>query len=282
MILERIVAQKRQTLEQAKAAHPLAELRRQARQAPTPNGFAQALRAPGVALIAEVKRASPSRGLLCPDFDPVRLATIYARHGAAAISVLTDEPFFQGHLRYLATIRNSLGVECPPLLRKDFIVDPYQLLEARAYGADAALLIVAILTDGELRGLLREAAELGLAALVEVHNGVELARALSAGAQIVGINNRDLRDFTVNLATTERLRTAIPAGVIIVSESGIHAPVDVRRLARCGVDAMLVGESLVTAADVAAQVTALVAAGRAALSAALASGAERVCDGSSH
>ena len=261
MILEQIVRRKKETVAAAKASCALAELRARAREAPPPRDFAAALRGSGVRLIAEVKRASPSRGLLCPDFDPVRLATIYAGHGAAAISVLTDKPYFGGHLQHLTTIREALDVSCPPLLRKDFLFDPYQLWEARAAGADAVLLIAAILTDGALSDLLALAGDLGLAALVEVHDEAELARAIAAGAPVVGINNRDLRDFTVDLATTERLRPAVPPGVVVVSESGIASPDDVRRLGRCGVDAVLVGEALVTAPDVGAQVVALTGAG---------------------
>lgn len=261
MILDEIVACKEETLAKAKADCSLAVLQAQVGQAPPPRDFVAALRAPGCSLIAEVKRASPSRGVLCPDFNPVRLAALYARRGARAISVLTDEPFFQGHLDYLRAVRSALGAACPPLLRKDFLFDPYQLWEARACGADAVLLIAAILPDDELRGLLALADELGLAALVEVHDGEELARALTVGARLVGINNRDLRDFRVDLATTERLRLAIPPGLPVVSESGIRSADDVRRLARCGVDAVLVGEALVTAPDVEAQVAALARAG---------------------
>lgn len=261
MILDRIMAKKRPLLRAKKEAYPLSELKAQLADAPPVADVRRALAAAGVSLIAEVKRASPSRGLLCPDFDPVHLARTYAENGAAAISVLTDAPFFQGDLAYLRSIRAELK-DCPPLLRKDFLFDPYQIVEARAYGADAVLLIVAILDDVLLKGLLTLSETLGLAALVEVHIGAELSRALEAGANLIGINNRDLHDFSVDLATTERLRSHIPADVIVVSESGVHGPDDVRRLARSRVDAVLVGEALVTAADTAHQVRTLAQAGR--------------------
>lgn len=266
MILERIIAHKREELRAAKGTYPLAGLQARARATPQPRDLGAALRTKGVSLIAEVKRASPSRGLLCPDFDPVRLATIYARFGVAAISVLTDERFFQGSLRYLTAIREALGEKCPPLLRKDFILDPYQLYEARAHGADAILLIAAILGDDELRDMLALATELGLGALVEVHEETDLRRALAAGARLIGLNNRDLRDFGVDLTVTERLRALVPSGVTLVSESGIRRREDIRRLARCHVDAALVGEALVTAPDVAARVSELVRAGQEAIS----------------
>ena len=261
MILDRIVAQTRQTLVAAQEARPQAQLEAQLAAAPPLKDLAAALKASGVSLIAEVKKASPSRGLLAPDFDPVGLAATYARCEAAAISVLTDAPFFQGDLAYLAHIRQALA-DGPPLLRKDFIVDPYQLWEARVHGADAILLIVAILEEAQLRRLLGQAAELELAALVEVHDEGELGRALDAGAAIVGINNRDLRTFEVDLGTTERLAAQVPEGMVLVSESGYHSAEDIRRAAQSGVDAVLVGETLVTAADVAAKTAQLVRAGR--------------------
>ena len=208
--------------------------------------------------------------MLCRDFDPALLASVYARGGAAAISVLTDARFFQGQLEYLTTVKETVAGEMekkekrerketqptnlpvpqstiPPVLRKDFIYDPYQIVEARVAGADALLLIVAVLGDNELRGLLAETRRYGMEALVEVHDEEEVERALQAGAQVIGVNNRDLRTFNVELATTERLRPLIPADRVMVSESGIHTPADVRRLVDIGVNAMLVGESLVTA-----------------------------------
>ncbi len=207
-------------------------------------------------LIAEAKKASPSKGLLRPEFDPAGLARAYAAGGAAALSVLTERHFFQGDPAYVRAAKAAAPL---PALRKDFLFDPYQVVEARAIGADAVLLIVAIL-EGELLGeLLSLATSLGLAVLVEVHDEPEVERALAAGARIVGINNRDLRTFRVDLAATGRLRALIPPECLVVSESGIGSPSDVARLREWGVDAMLVGESLVRAGDVAARVRELLA-----------------------
>ncbi len=203
-------------------------------------------------LIAEVKFRSPSKGILRSTYDPLELARTYAEKGAAAISVLTDEKYFGGSLGVLEDIANlDLGL---PLLRKDFIFDRYQLLEARAAGASAALLIVAMLTPGQLCSLLAEAHSLGLEALVEAHCAAEVERALEAGARIVGVNNRDLHTFEVSLDTCLQLRKQIPAEVVMVAESGIRNPADVARLEAAGVDAMLIGEALVTAEDVGARV----------------------------
>ncbi len=254
MYLDRIMAWKRQEVPRRKREVPLSVLRARAALAPPPRDFAAALRRqPGgrPRLIAEVKRASPSKGLLTHDFDAVRLATAYAAGGAAAISVLTDARFFQGNLEHLAAVRQAVPL---PVLRKDFIFDPYQVVEARAAGADAVLLIVAVLGDADLKNLLAETKRWGMAALVEVHDEAEVKRALAAGAQTVGVNNRDLRDFSVNLEITARLRPLIPPEVILVSESGIHDASDVARVAAMGVDAILVGEALVRAKDVAAKV----------------------------
>jgi indole-3-glycerol phosphate synthase len=254
-MLDEIMRWKREELPRRQAEIPLADLRALAMTVPDPLDFAPALRQPGVSLIAEVKKASPSRGLLCADFDPVRLARTYAEGGVAAISVLTDSRFFQGQLEHLTSVKETLrrpvaqgaGNRLIPVLRKDFIFDPYQVAEARVAGADALLLIVAALGDHDLRHLLKETRQHGMEALVEVHDQDEIARARAAGARVIGINNRDLRTFAVDLATTERLRPLIPHECIVVSESGIHTPADVRRLAALEVDAMLVGESLVTA-----------------------------------
>ncbi len=224
-----------------------------------PRDFLAALRAPGVSLIAEVKRASPSAGDLRPDLDPAGQAGIYESNGAAAISVLTDQRFFHGSLEDLHAIRSTVSL---PVLRKDFILDPYQVAQARAHEADAILLIVAALDDASLRDLQALAFDMGMAVLVEVHNREELDRALGLDPQIIGINNRDLRTFDVSLATTANLRPYVPAGTTLVTESGIHTPADVRRLRDIGVDAMLVGTALVTAPDTAAMVRSLVAAGR--------------------
>jgi indole-3-glycerol phosphate synthase len=264
MILDEIMAHKRQELGVRRGAVPLAELKARAADQSPPLEFAPALRAGGVRLIAEVKRASPSRGVLCANFDPVGLAQAYAGNGAAAISVLTDSRFFQGELEYLAAIKSSLcdGESGTPVLRKDFIFDPYQVHESRAYGADALLLIVAVLRDELLAELLDLTHALGMSALVEVHNEEETARALRLRPRIVGINNRDLRDFHVDLATFGRLRSLLPDDVVTVSESGVHGAPDVRRLAHMGADAVLVGEALVTAPDVGAKVEELAKAGR--------------------
>ncbi|MGD8627288.1 MAG: bifunctional indole-3-glycerol-phosphate synthase TrpC/phosphoribosylanthranilate isomerase TrpF [Anaerolineae bacterium] len=258
-ILDEILHWKRAEVERRKEAVPLEAVRAAAAQAPPPRDLAAALRAPGVGLIAEVKRASPSKGALRPDLDAAALAGEYEAAGAAAISVLTDRRFFQGGLNDLRAVGANTGL---PVLCKDFFLDPYQVYEARAAGADAILLIVAALDDEGLAALARLAAGLGLATLIEVHDGAELDRALAAvpagEGRIVGINNRDLHTFRVSLDTTARLRDRVPAGTLLVSESGIQTAADVGRLAEMGVDAMLVGESLVRAPDVAAQVRRLV------------------------
>ena len=258
-ILEEIFAHKRVELELFKQVKPMAQAQAEAAQAPPPLDFTAALleaRGAFPALIAEVKRASPSRGVLVSDFDPVRLARIYRENGAAAISVLTDERYFQGSLDHLNRIAASFAPlpERPPLLRKDFIFDEYQLYEARAAGADAVLLIVAGLEQGRLRALHALALELGMASLVEVHSLEELNTALNCDPLLVGINNRDLHNFSVSLETTLKLRPFIPAGICVVAESGIHTPQDVACLHQAGVDAILVGEALVTAADIPGQV----------------------------
>ena len=205
----------------------------------------------GVRLIAEVKKASPSRGVLAETFDPVPLAVTYAQHGAAAISVLTDEKYFQGSLDLLTMIRAAVAV---PLLRKDFMLDEYQLWESRAAGADAILLIVSILDAPRLSDLLAGAKGLGLAALVEAHTAEEVEVALSVGARIIGINNRDLRTFQTRVETTLSLLPLIPSGPIVVSESGFAHAADVRRVVAAGAHAVLVGEGLVKAVDVGAKV----------------------------
>jgi len=252
-ILDRIVAGKRDELAASKASVPLAELKTRATDAPASRALAQALRGPGVGLIAEVKKASPSRGLLRADFDPVSLAKTYAAAGAAAISVLTEERHFQGSLDHLRAIR-EVCPDGPPLLRKDFLFDEYQLYESRCAGADAVLLIAAIPEPALLRELIAVSRSLGMDSLVEVHDEYELERALAAGAQIVGINNRDLRTFQVDLSTTERLAPLVPDGRTFVAESGIFSRADIERLAAGGVDAVLIGEALVTAPDPATKV----------------------------
>jgi indole-3-glycerol phosphate synthase len=255
-ILDTIVARKRTEVARL-PNRPLAagDLRDAVLERGEPRDFLAALRQPRagqVALIAEVKKASPSAGVIRPDFDPVRIAQAYEQAGASCLSVLTDEAFFQGSLDYLRQIRAAVQL---PLLRKDFIIDERQILEAVEWGADAILLIVAILDDAQLRDYQGLATQAGLAALVEVHDEPELDRALAAGAHLVGVNNRDLKTFRVDLATTERLAArlhATPAapGSLLVAESGIHSHADVQRLARCGAQAILVGESLMRAPNI--------------------------------
>ena len=252
-MLARIVEDKAAELEQARHEVPLAELKAMARSRPASADLTSALRGDRVRLIAEVKRASPSRGVLRPDLDAVAIARTYAQSGAAAISVLTESTHFQGRLEHLGQVREALGAGVP-ILRKDFIFDPYQVYEARAYGADALLLIVAILDDGVLGELRSLARGLGMVCLVEVHDEQELTRALASGAEIVGINNRNLETFAVDLETTRRLCPLVPAGKTVVSESGIRERADIDLLEKWGVHACLVGEALVTAADVAAKV----------------------------
>jgi len=258
LILDKIVAAKRRELAVAKTTRPLADLKARIASRAVPLDFAQAIGRNSIAVIAEVKKASPSRGLLCPDFDPIRLAQNYAAAGAAAVSVLTEVDHFQGNLSHLTDIKAAAGLETTPLLRKDFLFDPYQVYEARAFGADAILLIVAILDDAALAGLSALADSLGMHCLVEVHDETELKRALAVGANIVGINNRDLCTFNVDIATTERLSMLVPEGHIIVSESGIRSRADINLLGECGVSAVLIGEALVTAEDVTSQLKELV------------------------
>ena len=251
-ILDQIVQDKRDELGHRRQTTPQPELVEQCRSLAMPRDFEAALAPrPGRAcVIAEVKKASPSRGVLAADFDPVTLAATYAEHGAAAISVLTDEKYFQGRLDLLREIRNRVST---PLLRKDFVIDEYQVWESRAAGADAMLLIVSILDDPLLGDLHAAAKGLGLATLVEVHTAEELDRALAIGARVIGINNRDLRTFETHLDTTLALAPSIPPGPIVVSESGVFTAADVRRVLDAGAHAILVGEALVKAPDVGAK-----------------------------
>ncbi|MFW6150592.1 MAG: indole-3-glycerol phosphate synthase TrpC [Chloroflexota bacterium] len=245
-LLEDIISAKEDELAQKKAEIPVRVLQdRVEARAPT-RDFSHCLQAPGLKLIAEVKQASPSRGVLCRDFDPMRLARAYAAGGAAAISVLTEGSHFGGSPADLRAVRQAVTL---PLLRKDFIIDPYQLYESRASGADAVLLIVAILWDNRLAEFMALSSSLGMCCLVEVHDERELDTALMAGAEVIGINNRDLRSFAVDPGTTRRLRPLVPPGRLVVAESGIHTRKDMDSLRDCGVDAVLVGESLVTAGD---------------------------------
>lgn len=239
-ILERIFAAKRVELEAQRASVPLTAIEAEARSTPAPRDFLAALRARRPAIIAEIKRASPSKGDILPGLDPAAVAREYEASGAAALSVLTDR-HFKGSLEDLRTVRAAVEL---PLLRKDFIFDPYQLHEARAAGADCILLIAAMLKEEELRSLYRLARELGLQALVEVHNAGELGVAERAGAELVGINNRDLHTFVTDLAVSERLLADYRGGALVVAESGIDAPADIRRLDRAGARAFLIGESL--------------------------------------
>ena len=279
MILDDILANKREEILRRRQRVPLAEVRAAASrqrdlaatrrpgigaEAAGDNAFLRALRAPGVSLIAEAKQRSPSRGILCADYQPSSLAVTYARNGAAAVSVLTDERYFGGELSHLRGICDALALAGlrVPVLRKDFILDAYQVYEACAAGADALLLIVTALSDAEIGRLLFLTHQLGMEALVEVRDAPEVERAVRAGASVVGVNNRDLRDFSVDLATFERLRKQIPAGVVTVAESGIHDGEDVLRLRGVGADAALVGEAIVTSQDTAAAVRDLVRGGR--------------------
>jgi indole-3-glycerol phosphate synthase len=248
-ILDEILVHKRQEVAAAKqrlSTDGMAERARDCRE--TLRGFRQALaEGPGARVIAEIKRRSPSRGEIRADFDPVGCAKSYAEAGAAAISVLTDERFFGGRLEFLGAVRSAVDL---PLLRKDFVIDPYQIDEARVSGADAVLLIVAALSREEIERLRQHADSLGLDALVEVHDEEELEIALAAGAELIGINNRDLRSFETDLAVTERLAPRVPGSALIVAESGIFSHEEIRRLEGVGVHAFLVGESLMREADV--------------------------------
>lgn len=252
-ILDDIFAHKRDEVARRKQIRPPDVVRAEAQRAAPPRDVIAALHASRTrpALIAEIKRASPSQGLLAADLDPLRLARTYQQNGAAAISVLTDERFFQGCLDDLDRVRQEVSL---PVLRKDFILDPYQVYESRAAGADAVLLIAAMLSDEDLQALYGLIDALGMTALVEVHDEMELERALRLEPRLLGINNRDLRTFRVDLETTARLRPLIPAGLTVVAESGVHTRRDAASLARVGADAILVGESLVTARDPAARV----------------------------
>ena len=254
MILDEIVAHKRVEVDARKRQTPLAELEERIEHAPAPRDFRGALRREGMSLIAEIKRASPSRGDLLPDVDAVALAAVYEQAGARAISVLTDERFFKGRIEDLTAVHTHVRMPC---LRKEFIIDPYQVYEARAAHADAILLIVRILEDEELRALLRLTDTLGMAALVETHNAEEIGRAKDTGAHIIGINNRDLDTLEVNVETTLELKRLVSGGYTLVSESGIHTREQVRLLEIGGVDAILVGESLLQSKNIRAKIAEL-------------------------
>jgi indole-3-glycerol phosphate synthase len=249
-ILQRIVAVKREEIAAARPQRSLADLNELAREQSAPRGFAAAMRAKvargDAAVIAEIKKASPSKGVLREQFDPAAIAASYAKHGAACLSVLTDVQFFQGHADFLVAARAACAL---PVIRKDFIVDPYQVVEARAMGADCVLLIAACLGDGQMGELEAAAAEQGMDVLVEVHDGVELQRALRLRTPLLGINNRNLRSFEVTLDTTLGLMADVPSERLLVTESGILAQPDVARMRAAGVHAFLVGEAFMRAPD---------------------------------
>jgi indole-3-glycerol phosphate synthase len=263
MILDELIASNLAALPARKAAVPLDALRERIAARSQAGDILAALDRPSVGIIAEVKRASPSRGALNIRLDPAALASDYTRAGAAGISVLTEPTRFLGRLEDLGDVRRAVDLvhEGVPLLRKDFILDPYQLYEARAWGADSALLIVAALSDEDLASLYRTARQLGMIPLIEVHNEAEMARAGRLAPPLVGINNRDLRTFAVDVATTYRLLSLVPHGARVISESGIHVPAQMRELARHRVNGVLIGEALVTAPDPAARLRELREAG---------------------
>ena len=250
-VLEEIAEYKRAFVAERKRQHSLQDMRLRAADSPAPADFIGALDQEGISLIAEVKKASPSKGVIRQDFDPERIAATYAENGARCLSVLTDEAYFQGSDAYLQAARAASEL---PSLRKDFTVEEYQLYEARALGADAILLIVSLMDGSQLADYIGLAGELELTALVEVHDRAELARAAEARAQLIGVNNRDLKTFKTTLDTTFELLEYMPEGALVVSESGINHREDVERLAEAGVDAILVGEALMRERDIGAKV----------------------------
>jgi indole-3-glycerol phosphate synthase len=247
VILDRIIAAKQQEVVSLKKTTPLAELQKAVGDLPPSRDFIGAISGTSCAIIAEAKRSSPSRGRIREQFDAVQIAALYEKHGAQAISVLTDEQFFEGKGEYLAAIKKTVKL---PLLRKDFIVDAYQLYETRALAGDAVLLIAAILSEAQLQEYIEQAGILGLTPLVEVHTDAELEKALAAGAEVIGINNRNLQTFTTDLATTLALAPLIPGNRIAVTESGINTREDIERLLAAGVHCFLIGEALMRAADI--------------------------------
>ncbi len=252
-ILDEIVALKRDEVASRKTEVGLADLEAAIASQPRPLNMSGALLGDRVRLIGEIKKASPSKGLLCPDFDPSRLAATYVENGAGAISVLTD-PRFQGCLEHMAAVKSATSGRGTPILRKDFVFDPYQVYESRAWGADAVLLIVAILEPSQLKELIALSRRFWMQCLVEVHTPEELEIAVDAGAEIIGINNRDLRTFHTDIDVTRKLVGQVPRGKVIVSESGISTAEHIRELRGMGVHAALVGEAIVTSPDVGAKV----------------------------
>lgn len=250
-ILDKILDQTARDVAARKARTSVQELHARGEGRPTPVSLHDVLSAPGMSVIAEIKRASPSRGVFPVEIDPAVVAADYIAGGAAAISVLTDEPFFKGSLDDMAQAARvaHAGERAVAILRKDFLVDPYQVVEAWAYGADAVLLIMAALSDDQLREMMTVVAEYGLEALVEIHDESEMARAVALGARNVGINNRDLHTFTVDLATTERLAPLAPEGVVVIGESGVFGPAEIERLWTAGAQAVLVGEGVIVQPD---------------------------------
>jgi indole-3-glycerol phosphate synthase len=259
MILHDILAHKKIRLAESMARVPLEEMIDLAERMAKPLDMWAALSGEGLKLIAEVKKASPSRGLIRPDFDPVAIARTYADNYAAAISVITEEDYFQGNPDFLVQIRSDLDWPRPPLLRKDFIFDPYQVYESLVYGADSLILIAAILTPPELEELVSIAHHLGMEPLVEAHDEAEMDAALVCGARIIGINSRDLKTFETDLSVIARLCPLVPPGRIVVSESGIRTASDIQEMRRLGVNAVLVGEALVSSPDIGNKIRELLA-----------------------
>ena len=247
MFLQKILEAKREEIKERKAVLPLSELKQRLAGCPPPLDFEAAIRSRDRALVAEVKRSSPSRGRIREDFDPVAIARIYEEGGAAAVSVLTESRFFEGRDSFLQDIRKNVGL---PLLRKDFIIDPYQICETRFLGGDALLLIARVLEAGRLEEFIRLSSELGLAALVEIHDEADLEKALPSGARIIGINNRDLFTFATDLGVSLRLAPLVPRGMTVISESGIQSRKDIERLESAGIYGFLVGETLMREKDI--------------------------------